>query len=210
MISWWKITLTVTVRWLRLVVVSLVIWWVLRQQVLCAVWILSKFPNVVIASGFSVGGQNRHQSSPGKIWLARFGSVWLVFGRYDHLKTLPPHWIISRVSGSYQIRVNRRCGFLAGFETHMTSLRTLDLNLLAQAVLISCQHKADIVAQDGLKPIHVLLNFGHTLGMWIETHEGYSNWLHGEAVAVGMIQAMQLSQKNKVGSARMMLTEPVL
>ncbi|MGP4953530.1 3-dehydroquinate synthase family protein, partial [Psychrobacter sp. T6-1] len=39
------------------------------------------------------------------------------------------------------------------------------------------------------------LNFGHTFGHVIETHEGYGNWLHGEAVAAGMMQAAQLSQK---------------
>lgn len=39
------------------------------------------------------------------------------------------------------------------------------------------------------------MNFGHTFGHVIETHEGYGHWLHGEAVAVGMVQAAQLSQK---------------
>ena len=78
----------------------------------------------------------------------------------------------------------------------MEALLNLDLNLLAQAVLISCQHKADIVAQDEFEANkRALLNFGHTFGHVIETHEGYGNWLHGEAVAVGMVQAMQLSQK---------------
>ena len=52
MISWWKITLTVTVRWLPLVVASLVIWWVLRQQVYARCEFYPNSHNVVIASGF--------------------------------------------------------------------------------------------------------------------------------------------------------------
>lgn len=61
---------------------------------------------------------------------------------------------------------------------------------------ICCQHKADIVAEDEFESgKRALLNFGHTFGHVIETHEGYGNWLHGEAVGVGMLQAVQLSQK---------------
>ena len=43
--------------------------------------------------------------------------------------------------------------------------------------------------------MRALLNFGHTFGHVIETHQGYGNWLHGEAVAAGMMQAAELSQK---------------
>jgi 3-dehydroquinate synthase len=52
------------------------------------------------------------------------------------------------------------------------------------------------VAQDERESgVRALLNFGHTFGHVIETHEGYGNWLHGEAVAAGMMQAAELSQK---------------
>ena len=59
-----------------------------------------------------------------------------------------------------------------------------------------CDYKAQIVASDERESgVRALLNFGHTFGHVIETHMGYGNWLHGEAVAVGMVQAMLMSYK---------------
>lgn len=53
-----------------------------------------------------------------------------------------------------------------------------------------------MVAQDERESgVRALLNFGHTFGHVIETHEGYGEWLHGEAVAAGMVQAAMMSQK---------------
>ena len=75
-------------------------------------------------------------------------------------------------------------------------MMALDLEVLAIAVKRCCQYKADIVAQDEREAgIRAILNFGHTFGHVIETHQGYGNWLHGEAVAAGMVQAAELSQK---------------
>ncbi len=72
----------------------------------------------------------------------------------------------------------------------------LDLAILGIAVKRCCDYKAEVVAQDERESgIRALLNFGHTFGHVIETHEGYGNWLHGEAVAAGMVQAAELSQK---------------
>lgn len=72
----------------------------------------------------------------------------------------------------------------------------LDLAILGEAVKRCCEYKADLVAQDEREAgVRALLNFGHTFGHVIETHEGYGNWLHGEAVAAGMVQAAELSQK---------------
>ena len=59
-----------------------------------------------------------------------------------------------------------------------------------------CQIKADVVARDETeKGERALLNLGHTFGHAIETHLGYGNWLHGEAVSAGMMMAAVLSEK---------------
>ena len=59
----------------------------------------------------------------------------------------------------------------------------------------SCQNKADVVEADEFESgIRAILNLGHTFGHAIEVAQGYGNWLHGEAVAVGMIMAAKLSQ----------------
>ncbi len=71
-----------------------------------------------------------------------------------------------------------------------------DANLLAEAVYRSCAHKARIVANDEKEQgERALLNLGHTFGHAIESYLGYGTWLHGEAVATGMVMAADLSQR---------------
>ncbi|MEE3287628.1 MAG: 3-dehydroquinate synthase, partial [Pseudomonadota bacterium] len=63
-------------------------------------------------------------------------------------------------------------------------------------ILESCRHKAQVVANDEREAgERALLNLGHTFGHAIEAATGYGNWLHGEAVAVGMMMAATMSQK---------------
>ena len=70
-----------------------------------------------------------------------------------------------------------------------------DPDALAFAIERSCRNKAEVVVADERETgIRALLNLGHTFGHAIETATGYSEWLHGEAVAVGMIMAARLSQ----------------
>jgi 3-dehydroquinate synthase len=76
----------------------------------------------------------------------------------------------------------------------MDGLMAGDTDLLAQAVLVSCQIKARVVEQDERETgLRAILNLGHTFGHAIETVMGYGNWLHGEAVAAGMVMAIDLS-----------------
>jgi 3-dehydroquinate synthase len=65
---------------------------------------------------------------------------------------------------------------------------------LSYAVERSCRNKAAVVAEDEHEGgIRAILNLGHTFGHAIETAQGYGNWLHGEAVAAGMVMAADLS-----------------
>ncbi len=71
-----------------------------------------------------------------------------------------------------------------------------DESALAFVVLRSCENKADVVSQDEHEGgIRAILNLGHTFGHAIETAQGYGNWLHGEAVAAGMVMAADLSMR---------------
>jgi 3-dehydroquinate synthase len=67
---------------------------------------------------------------------------------------------------------------------------------MAYAVQRSCENKAAVVAADEREETgeRALLNLGHTFGHAIESGMGYGNWLHGEAVAAGMVVAARLSQ----------------
>ena len=68
--------------------------------------------------------------------------------------------------------------------------------VIAEAIAQSCQNKADIVADDETEQgVRALLNLGHTFGHAIEAHQGYGNWLHGEAVGAGMAMAATLSHQ---------------
>ena len=69
-----------------------------------------------------------------------------------------------------------------------------DKATLSQMIEKCCQCKADIVANDETEAgLRALLNLGHTFGHAIESEQGYGNWLHGEAVATGMVLAAKLA-----------------
>ena len=74
-----------------------------------------------------------------------------------------------------------------------------DADALAHAVERSCSDKAEVVAADELETAaeggRALLNLGHTFGHAIETGLGYGEWLHGEAIAAGMVMAADLSRR---------------
>jgi 3-dehydroquinate synthase len=76
----------------------------------------------------------------------------------------------------------------------MPKLLARDESALAEAIERSCSNKARVVAADEREGgLRAILNLGHTFGHAIETAQGYGNWLHGEAVAVGMLLALRLS-----------------
>ena len=76
----------------------------------------------------------------------------------------------------------------------MPALVARDEGALTRAILRSCEVKAEVVAADEKEQsIRAILNFGHTFGHAIETEMGYGQWLHGEAVAVGMLFALDLT-----------------
>ncbi len=84
--------------------------------------------------------------------------------------------------------------FYEWLEANMSALLSLDNNILIESILRSCQNKADVVSQDEKESgIRAILNLGHTFGHAIESSQGYGVWLHGEAVAIGMMLAIKLS-----------------
>ena len=78
----------------------------------------------------------------------------------------------------------------------MDRLLNCDQEALQHVIMESCRHKAEIVASDEKETgERAILNLGHTFGHAIETASGYGSWLHGEAVAVGMLMAVTMSEK---------------
>src|SRR5690606_30530591 len=86
--------------------------------------------------------------------------------------------------------------FLAWLEVHIEELRQLQPDLLAQAIERSCAAKARVVGADERESgLRATLNLGHTFGHAIETHMGYGEWLHGEAVSAGTVMALEMSAR---------------
>ncbi len=84
--------------------------------------------------------------------------------------------------------------FWTWLEAHIDELLAGDRAAMAHAVRRSCEIKADVVGQDEREGgLRAILNFGHTFGHAIESGMGYGQWLHGEAVACGMLLASDLS-----------------
>ena len=114
------------------------------------------------------------------------------------LKTLPNRELSAGLAEVIKYGLIRDAAFFVWLEKTMPSLINKDPSTLIEAVIRSCENKADVVAQDEFessKGIRATLNLGHTFGHAIEHAMGYGNWLHGEAVAAGMVMAAFLSQE---------------
>ncbi len=111
----------------------------------------------------------------------------------DTLRTLPAREYLAGLAEVIKYGVIRDAEFFAWLETHVDALVRRDSTALDRTVLRCCAIKADVVAADEREDgERAILNFGHTFGHAIETLTQYE-YLHGEAVAVGMVMAADLS-----------------
>ena len=144
----------------------------------------------------SVGGKTGINHPLGKNMLGAFKQPEVVMADMAQLRTLPARELSAGLAEVIKYALLGDLEFLAWLEQHMDGLLAGDENLLAQAVYRSCAHKARIVANDEKEQgERALLNLGHTFGHAIESYLGYGKWLHGEAVATGMVMAADLSQR---------------
>lgn len=144
----------------------------------------------------SVGGKTGINHAQGKNMIGAFWQPQMVLADMSTLKTLPARELSAGLAEVIKYALIMDEAFLTWLEDNLPAMMALDLAVLGEAVKRCCQYKADVVAQDERESgVRALLNFGHTFGHVIETHQGYGNWLHGEAVAAGMVQAAELSQK---------------
>ncbi|QIO04743.1 3-dehydroquinate synthase [Acinetobacter shaoyimingii] len=144
----------------------------------------------------SVGGKTGINHPLGKNMIGAFQQPQVVLADMAQLKSLPPRELSAGLSEVIKYALLGDVDFLVWLEMHMERLVAGDAELLAEAVYRSCAHKARIVANDETeKGERALLNLGHTFGHAIESYLGYGVWLHGEAVATGMVMAADLSQR---------------
>lgn len=144
----------------------------------------------------SVGGKTGINHPLGKNMIGAFYQPKLVLADTDTLKTLPARELSAGLAEVIKYGLIWDAEFLAWLEANMGKLRALDEAAISHAIHRSCEIKAQVVGQDEREGgIRAILNLGHTFGHAIETGMGYGNWLHGEAVAAGMVMAAQTSQR---------------
>ena len=144
----------------------------------------------------SVGGKTGVNHPLGKNMIGAFYQPQAVIIDIDTLKTLPPRELSAGMAEVIKHGIIKDAEYFSWLESHMQDLRDLDPEALAHAVKGSCVIKSRVVSADEREAgQRALLNFGHTFGHAIETGMGYGNWLHGEAVGVGMCMAARMSRR---------------
>lgn len=143
----------------------------------------------------SVGGKTGVNHALGKNMIGAFYQPQCVIADLGTLNTLDDRELSAGIAEIIKYGLIRDAGFFVWMEQNMDRLLTRDPGGLAYAVHRSCKNKAEVVAADELEKsgMRALLNYGHSFGHAIETGTGYGNWLHGEAVACGMLMAARLS-----------------
>jgi 3-dehydroquinate synthase len=143
----------------------------------------------------SVGGKTGVNHPLGKNMIGAFKQPVAVLADTSVLDTLNEREYAAGLAEVIKYGLIRDVPFLEWLEENIHGLVARDKILLAEAIARSCQNKADVVVADELEAndLRALLNLGHTFGHAIETAMGYGVWLHGEAVATGMLMAADLS-----------------
>lgn len=145
----------------------------------------------------SVGGKTGVNHALGKNMIGCFYQPRCVIADLGTLETLDDRELSAGIAEIIKYGLIRDTEFFIWLENNIQKLVDKDPETLAYAVHRSCENKAQIVAEDELEQSgkRALLNYGHTFGHAIETGTGYRSWLHGEAVACGMLMAARLSIK---------------
>ncbi|WP_159122688.1 3-dehydroquinate synthase [Acinetobacter variabilis] len=144
----------------------------------------------------SVGGKTGINHPLGKNMIGAFQQPQVVLADMLQLSTLPDRELSAGLAEVIKYALLGDEEFLVWLEANMEGLIARNEQLLAEAVYRSCAHKAHIVANDEKEQgERALLNLGHTFGHAIESYLGYGEWLHGEAVATGMVMAADLSHR---------------
>ena len=143
----------------------------------------------------SVGGKTAINTRHGKNLVGAFHQPRLVLADTDTLASLPKRELLAGYAEVAKYGLIDRPEFWAWLETHGERVLALEPKELAEAVLVSCEAKAEVVTKDEREGgVRALLNLGHTFGHAIEAEAGYDGQLlHGEAVAVGMALAFRHS-----------------
>ena len=142
----------------------------------------------------SVGGKTGVNHELGKNMIGAFYQPKAVIIDVDTLDTLSDQEYSAGMAEVIKYGLLGNADFFSMLETNIESIMARNKDLIIEIIFNSCKDKASIVALDEFeKGNRALLNLGHTFGHGIENAFGYGNYLHGEAVSIGMVMAAKLS-----------------
>ena len=142
----------------------------------------------------SVGGKTGVNHSGGKNLIGAFHQPRAVLIDTDTLATLDDRELAAGLAEVIKYGAIVDAAFFAWLEDNLDAVLARDRDALVSAIARCCELKAAVVSEDEQEAgRRAILNFGHTFGHAIERLQGYGDWLHGEAVAAGMLMAARLS-----------------
>jgi 3-dehydroquinate synthase len=145
----------------------------------------------------SVGGKTGVNHPKGKNLIGAFhqpAGVWIDTAFLD---TLPEREYLSGLAEIVKYGVILDAEFFAHLEANAAAVRARDPAVLVPVIARCCRLKADVVERDEREEtgLRAVLNYGHTFAHAFEAVGGYGGWLHGEAVAAGMVCAGRLAER---------------
>lgn len=144
----------------------------------------------------SVGGKTGVNHPLGKNMIGAFYQPQAVIADTATLDSLPQRELAAGFAEVLKYGLVADFEFLEWIEKNCQLVLARDAEALTYAIKRSCENKASVVAQDERENgLRAILNLGHTFGHAIETFTGYRDWLHGEAVAVGIVMAADMSRR---------------
>jgi len=142
----------------------------------------------------SVGGKTGVNHSGGKNLIGAFYQPLAVLADTDTLATLPDRELRAGLAEVIKYGCVWDPLLFDWLDDHIDELRAREPDALTYAIARSCEIKATVVAYDEReRSLRAILNFGHTFGHAIEAATAYEQYLHGEAVAIGMLIAADFS-----------------
>lgn len=142
----------------------------------------------------SVGGKTAVNHPAGKNMIGAFYQPKAVLADTTVLSTLPPREYAAGLAEVIKYGVIDDVEFFNWLESNVSALLERSPEALEHVILSSCASKARVVSEDERESgRRAILNYGHTFGHAIEKLAGYGQWLHGEAVSIGMVMAAELS-----------------
>lgn len=142
----------------------------------------------------AVGGKTAINHPFGKNMIGAFYQPRAVVADADTLQTLPQRELAAGIAEVVKYGLIRDAEFFEWLEGNLDRVVAKEAGALAHVIEVSCRIKAELVKLDERESgVRALLNLGHTFGHAIEAGTGYGTWLHGEAVAAGMVLAAKVS-----------------